>query len=247
MEKSLHHRRMGVIMKKKMMKLVVCAVMGALLVGLGACGKGEEDKSSQGTEQDSSQGQDSSQENSSAESEDISSVPSGEDGADDTSGEGLGGEESGEGWSEEMAGLKSAVVEALGENYWPNMALDSEMLEMTFGISPEWYDDYMAEMPMISVNVDALLIIKAKEGQADNVEEALNTYRDNRVNNLSEYPMNVGKVQASRIEKIGNYVLFVQLGADTTEIADEGDEAVIAHCLEVNDLVIEVISKKLEH
>ena len=69
-----------------------------------------------------------------------------------------------------MEDLKSAVVEALGENYWPNMPLDAEILEATFGVTSEMYDDFMGEMPMISNNVDTLLIIKAKEGQVDAVE-----------------------------------------------------------------------------
>lgn len=240
-------------MTKTTKKLAVCFMTGALLFGLAACGKGEEDQNSQSTEQDgSSQVQDSVQDSTESvpsESEDLNGSSSGEEDAGGASGDGedLGEAEQDAGWSEEMTALRDAVVEALGDNYWPNTTLDPEMLEMVFGVSSEMYEDYMAEMPMISNHVDTLVIIKAKEDQVDAVEEALNTYRDDRVNNLSEYPMNVGKVQASRIEKIGNYVLFVQLGADTMEAMDEGDEAVINHCLEVNDLVIEVISKKLEH
>ncbi len=100
---------------------------------------------------------------------------------------------------------------------------------------------------MISNNVDTLLIIKAKEGQVDAVEEALTSYRDARLENLMEYPMNVGKVQACRIEKVGNYVLYVLLGGDTMTVMDEeGDEAVLSYCMEVNDQVIEIISQKLE-
>ncbi len=234
-------------MKKFLKKLVVCFAAGALVFCLAACGKSGEDESSQGSGQDGSLAtSDSSQGQDVSEQEPDGSNVEGED--TDASGEDFGGSQPDQGWSEEMTALKDAVVDELGENYWPDMALDPEMLEMSFGISSEMYDDYMAEMPMISNHVDMLLIIKAKEDQADAVEEALNTYRENRVNNLSEYPMNVGKVQASRIERIGNYVLFVQLGADTTEAMDEGDdEAVISYCLEVNDLVIEVISKKLEH
>ena len=237
-------------------KLLVLLAAGTLALGMGACGeKGEGSSQSSGTSGSASDGQSGEDSSGSA-----SDGQSGEDGSEstseDASGEGstspddggnAGGEEQ-SGWSQEMEGLKSAVVEALGENYWPNMPLDAELLEASFGVTADMYEDFMAETPMISNHVDTLLIIKAKEGQADAVEEALTAYRDARLENLMEYPMNVGKVQASRIEKIGNYVLFVQLGGDTMEVMDaEGDDAVLSHCMEVNDLVIEVISKKLEH
>ena len=60
-----------------------------------------------------------------------------------------------------------------------------------------------------------------------------------------QYPMNKGKIQASRIESFGNCVCFVQLGADTTNIyGEEGDEeAVIRHCQEQNELALEAIGK----
>ena len=61
-----------------------------------------------------------------------------------------------------------------------------------------------------------------------------------------QYPMNVGKVQASRIETIGSYVIFVQLGGDVQDALEEGDEAVVAQCQEVNDQVIETLRGRLE-
>ena len=146
------------------------------------------------------------------------------------------------GWSEEMENIKKAVTDALGENYWPNTAIPAEMLEGSFGITADMYDDYMAEMPMISTNVDMLIVVKPKEGQLQAVEEALNAYRDMMVEDTMQYPMNVGKIQASRIERIGDYVCFVQLGADVMNVLEQGDEAVIKHCLEQNELAIEVMT-----
>ena len=146
------------------------------------------------------------------------------------------------GWSEEMENIKKAVADALGENYWPNTAIPAEMLEGTFGITADMYDDYMAEMPMISTNVDTLIVVKPKEGQVQAVEDALNAYRNMMVEDTMQYPMNVGKIQASRIERIGDYVCFVQLGADVMDVLEQGDEAVIKHCQEQNELAIEVMS-----
>ena len=163
-----------------------------------------------------------------------------------TDGNVVGGHDYSEGWTEEMEAVKTAVTDLLGDNYFPNMPLDPEMLEILFGITTDMFEDYLAEMPMISANVDTLVVVKAIEGQGDAVEEALNTYRDAQVSNTMQYPQNVGKVQASKVERIGNYAIFTMLGGDVGDLLDQGDEVVITHCQEVNDSVIEAIKAVLQ-
>lgn len=141
---------------------------------------------------------------------------------------------------------KKAVTDALGDNYWPDSEIPEEMLGDTFGVSADLYDAYLGEAPMISVNVDTLLIIHAKDGKVEEVENALKAYRDHLVNNTMQYPMNLGKIQASRIDRVGNYVCFVQLGADTSSVEDQGEEAVITYCQEQNELALEAIRQTLE-
>lgn len=150
-----------------------------------------------------------------------------------------------EGWSDEMTALRQAVVEELGDNYWPNMQMPAEYLEMTYGLSPDLYEDYMGEMPLMSAHVDTLLIVKAAEGQADAVEEALQAYRTDLVENGRQYPMNVGRVLASSVERIDDYVCFVLLGGDTTDAEEGGDEAVIAHCQSINQRAIDAIKNSV--
>lgn len=144
-----------------------------------------------------------------------------------------------------LADVKAALVEALGENYWPNTEIPADFLKDIYGISEDMYEEYYAEMPMISTNVDTVIIVKAKEDQVTAVEEALNAYREVMVNDTMQYPMNVGKIQASRIETFGQYVCFVQLGADTMEASETGDEAVIEQCQQANELALEVIENTL--
>ena len=145
-----------------------------------------------------------------------------------------------------LKSAKKAVTDALGDNYWPDSEIPEEMLNDTYGVSADLYDAYLGEAPMISVNVDTLLIIHAKDGKVEEVENALNAYRDNLVNNTMQYPMNLGKIQASRIERVGDYVCFVQLGADTSSVEDQGDDAVITYCQEQNELALEAIRQTLE-
>ena len=136
-------------------------------------------------------------------------------------------------------------MEAVGQDeYWPNMPMDGEMLNMLCGITADMYDDYMAESPMISANVDTLIIVRAKEGQADAVYDKLNAYRDALVNDTMQYPSNLGKIQSSQVEKIGDYVVFVQLGGEAG-LADDEEEA-ITHSQEANSKALEAIKGKLQ-
>lgn len=233
-------------MKKSV--LYLCA--GILVMGLTACGGKPEDGGSSdnnSVESVSAQGTEQTEGSVSAENPEGSGEGS-QEGSGEENPEGAGGDAAQpgeEGWSEEMAGLRAAVVEAVGEDeYWPNMPMDGEMLEMFYGITADMYDDYMAETPMISANVDTLIIVRAKEGQTDAVYDKLNAYRDALVNDTMQYPMNLGKIQSSQVEKIGNYVVFVQLGGEAG-LADDEEEA-ITHSQEANSKALEAIKGKLQ-
>lgn len=210
-----------------MKKLVVMLMVGIMTLNLAACGSNKENNKATESTQTTEATVEST----------VEAVP-------ETSTEAVG-DVTAEGWSADMETIKAAVVDTLGENYWPNTPIPADFMEGTYGITADMYDDYLAEMPMISTNVDTLLIIKAKDGMVETVEKALNTYRDAIVADTMQYPMNVGKIQASRIETIGNYVCFVQLGADTMTALESGDEAVIKQCQEVNELVLEVIRQNI--
>ena len=203
-----------------MKKLAVYLCLGAFVFSLTACGGGDQNNESTEPTVESSAQPTAGATQEATQPEDGTAESGAQDG-----GNAEGTVDVSQSWSEEMTTVKAAVVEALGDNYFPDMPLDPEMLEMNFGISSDMYDDYLAEMPMISTNVDTLLIIKAKNDKVEAVEEALNTYRDAKVSDTMQYPMNVGKIQASRIERIGDYVCFVQLGGDLSAVAEQGEEA----------------------
>lgn len=206
-------------------KLIISLCIGLTVTGLAGCGSGNG--------QNGSQAQDSTQSSVADTVENTTETMTDE--PFDVS----------EGWSSEMQQIKDAVVEVLGEDYWPDAAVSPQMLEGSFGISSDMYDDYLAETPMISANVDTLLIIKAKDDKVEDVENALNSYRDVLVNDTMQYPMNVGKIQASRIERYGNYVCFVQLGAGASGAEERSEDDIINECREVNELVLAVIKNNI--
>ena len=118
--------------------------------------------------------------------------------------------------------ILASIKEVYGEDYVPSMALDSEMLNGLLNITSDQYVDFAAEMPMISVQVDTVIILQAAEGQADALEAALNTYRDTLVNDSMQYPMNFAKVNASKVVRNGDYVAFLMLGKinDNMEVSE---------------------------
>ena len=142
--------------------------------------------------------------------------------------------------------LRDAVAEALGEDYWPDSVLEPEYVQDLYGLKPDMYEDIFVETPMIGTNVDTLIIVQAKKDRVEDVEKALNTYREGEINNTMQYPMNIGKVQASRIETIDNYVLFIQLGGSSVDAEEEGEEKVMELSREQNEKALEAIRQALE-
>lgn len=142
--------------------------------------------------------------------------------------------------------LRDAAADALGEGYWPNMELGGTELEGLTGLKADQYEEFSAEMPMISVNVDTLIIVKAKEGKAGEAADALTSYRQRLVEDTMQYPMNLGKIQASEVVSFGNYVCFIQLGGDTSSADESGEEAVIKHCQAENQKAAEAIEALLK-
>ena len=235
-----------------MKKLAVFLMAATLILGLAGCGNRNEgnDVSQTGDTQESSEADTATESISEPESQpesDQQPEPDQQPGDESSQmpGDGESSQMPEDGISEQMSAIRQAVVDVLGDNYWPDSQIPPEYLEF-YGLTSDMYADFWGEMPMISANVDTLIVIQANEGQIDAVEEVLNSYRDTQVNNTMQYPKNVGIVQASRIEVVGDYACFVQLGADTMEAMEAGDEAVISHCQQLNETALEAIERVIQ-
>lgn len=225
---------------KRLKKYFLSLGVGILVLGMTACGSKDNQNSSQSTETQESQSTESGSSGAASDVQESQSVQpeGGASGAEFLETEG--------GWSAEMQQIKDAIVAELGENYFPDMQVPQENLEILIGITSDMYEDYLFEMPMISVNVDTLIIIKAKEDKVSDVESAVKAYQLDLQQNSRPYPMNLGKIQASGVETVGNYVCFVQLGGDTDALFESGDdEAVIKHCQEQNEQALKIIREQV--
>ena len=141
--------------------------------------------------------------------------------------------------------LKDTVKELLGDQYWPEVSLTKEELEQKTGITEDMYVDFLAEKQVLDSHIDTMIIIHAKEEHVGDVEQALEQYRTNIIEQNQNYPQNLCKAEASRMETINDYVCFVQLGADTTVVADKGEDEIISYCQEENERALYVLEKEI--
>ncbi len=127
--------------------------------------------------------------------------------------------------SPEPDAVYEAVKAAYGENYLPNMRLTDEEIEVRYGISGDLYSSAIAEVPMISTQVDELVLVKAKDEAArDTIEEALTAFQNVLKEDTFQYPANQLKIQASQVYVKGDYVCFIMLGVLDNETAQQADE-----------------------
>lgn len=121
--------------------------------------------------------------------------------------------------------IRKAVMEAYGENYIADVSLTTEEINQRYGLSSKWYTAAVADIPMISANVDTFLAVKAKNSKTKKkIKAKLEEYKDTQINDALQYPMNLLKFQGSRIYTKGNYVFFIMLGFIDSSLEQTGTE-----------------------
>lgn len=133
------------------------------------------------------------------------------------------------------------IKEAYGESYLPDSEINGQTMKNVVGLSPDLCEEYVGEMPMISTHVETFIGVKAKEGSADDVENAMTAYRDYLLNDAIQYPMNLPTLEASQVVRHDNYVFFVMVGRPDDQALEEGDEAALASAKENNQKAIDII------
>ncbi|MBD5547687.1 MAG: DUF4358 domain-containing protein [Lachnospiraceae bacterium] len=144
-----------------------------------------------------------------------------------------------------MDDLKDAVVDILGDHYWPDTLLTAEELAERTGVSENMYEDFLAEYQHTEAGIDMMILVKARPEEVENVERYLNEYREMLLKIYEQQPQNEAKVFASRIETIDNYVCYIQLGANIASLENQGKEEMIAYCQQENERALDIIEKRI--
>lgn len=141
--------------------------------------------------------------------------------------------------------IRKAIQEAYGDNFVANMELTKEEINERYKMQSSWYSDASAQVPMISAQVDTLIIVKAKNAKTKKkIKKALTEYRQSLIEDTLQYPMNVYKISASRVYVKDNYVFFIMLGFIDKDIEESGDdEAIVTAFKDQNKIAVNTINK----
>ena len=121
--------------------------------------------------------------------------------------------------------IYDAIKEAYGEDFLPDGEMNEAEYTETYGLNMDDVEEIRGEIAMISFHPDRLLIVKAKEGKGEDVEKALTAARDNLVENGMWYPANLAKVEASKVLRHGDHVVFLMLGGVDERLEATEEEA----------------------
>lgn len=125
--------------------------------------------------------------------------------------------------------ILDTIKEAYGDDYLPNMPVEQEYLVSVMGLEEGSFTDFAGELPMISAHADMAVIVKAAEGKAADVKAKLEAYRTMLIEDSFQYPMNLAKINASKVLENGDYLGFIILGAfGDEEEEDESKQAAFA-------------------
>lgn len=136
----------------------------------------------------------------------------------------------------------SAVKAAYGSSYLPSVKLDKKDINAHYGLSGDWYQSAIAEVPMMSAQVDELVIVKAKNADAKKkIRQALKGYKKTLQEDRFQYPANQLKIQSSRVYTKGKYVCFIMLGTISNSTEQQGEAQVIAAYKQQNEKAVTAI------
>ena len=137
-----------------------------------------------------------------------------------------------------------AVKKAYGDSYTPSVKLSGNDIKNTYGIKRSWYSGAIAEVPMMSVHADELVIVKAKNASSKKkIKAALTSYQKHLKEDAHQYPANQVKIQASKVYVKGNYVCFFILGTIDNKTEEQGEEKALAAYKKQNEKAVNAIKK----
>ena len=139
--------------------------------------------------------------------------------------------------------LSEAVSRAIKEEYWPNEIMEEAVIQEKLGITKNQYEDCFFEYTHLKDNLDQFIIIEYEDNELENVQIALEKYRDNLIVEHQDQPINYAKANASRIEVIDEYICLVLLGGDLEHIENEEERMLI--CQEQNEKAIDMLERIL--
>lgn len=124
--------------------------------------------------------------------------------------------------SEFVTAVDASIIE---EETLAYMVLDSDMIEMTYAITPDMYTEIEARMPMMNVQCDELVVLLAADGQVETITAALEARQAYLADPANMgYPEHIEFANDYKLYVDGNFVVFAMgLHADKAVNVYEGN------------------------
>lgn len=123
--------------------------------------------------------------------------------------------------------IQTAFTETYGHEAIQNMPMDVDdtMLAEQFHISPDQVESYRGVIAGMMTNCDELLVVKAKEGELQSVQEALNQALQEQYDAFSWYAVmhNTERLDAAKVVVKGNYAALLIVGVSPEDPSVEVD------------------------
>ncbi|MBO4213845.1 MAG: hypothetical protein IKX99_05175 [Lachnospiraceae bacterium] len=125
--------------------------------------------------------------------------------------------------------IENAIIDAIGADaYYCDKVIDEEEMGLTImaDIDLTKVEAYIGKQNKVTaVCHDCLVVLQCKDGYEDEVIPILNVNYSAICGYVRLYPFGTAKVQAARLYKIRNYVIFVIAGKDLDGDASETEVA----------------------
>ena len=147
--------------------------------------------------------------------------------------------------------VAQALKETYGTMYLPDMQMQQDEMYMTdtLGLNTSWYDAAYVEIPMISFGADKFIIIHPTEGNLENVQNAINKFREDQIADTKQYPSTMNQRQAALTATLGDYVCYMIFTGTVGDMMFDDDAVAIEAYTEANamakDIVAAVISGEM--
>ena len=113
------------------------------------------------------------------------------------------------------AEIEQKIADAIGkDNYLCDIEIEKDWLENSFQLDLSKVESYVAKQNSIaSVNPDTVIVLKTKDGYADEAVKLLNESFAQMVSYIRQYPFGTAKVMNARLYQSGDYVIYIIAGA----------------------------------
>ena len=136
------------------------------------------------------------------------------------------------------------LKESFGSMYVPDMQMqeDAAYMQDTLGLDASWYDAAYVEVPMMSFGADKFIMIHPTEGNLENVQNAMESYKQAQIADTFQYPSTMTQRQAALVATIGDYVCYMIFTGFAGDLWEMDEASQIQAYAEANNQVKQMIA-----